>query len=170
MAKKEKKKFKDTMFGKIVGKAGGLIGDVPKIMGQVATGNYAGAINTVIDELSGNDSPEAQSIVSELQLKFEEIKLELARVELEEFKIGEENITARWVADMSSDSWLSKNVRPLGMAWVLVMTTVLMIVAWAGVSTPSAVLTMFGGLATSIVGGYYVLRTVEKRNNNKYNK
>jgi len=165
---KEKKAFKDTLFGKIVSKAGGIIKDVPTVMGQVAAGNYIGAIATVAGNLENSKDPKAPQILNELTIKMEEIKLELARVELEEFRIGEENVTKRWTADMMSDSWLSKNIRPLGMAWVLIMTTALMVVAWAGVTTPLQVITMFGGLATTITGGYYVLRTVEKRNTNKY--
>ena len=38
----------------------------------------------------------------------------------------ERNITDRWKADMNSDSWLSKNVRPLVLIF-LVVSTVLMI-------------------------------------------
>ena len=167
---KEKKKFKDTLFGKIVGKAGNIIPDALGIAARVATGDIDGAINEVKDILVGSDDPKSVGILSELDLKMEKIKLELARVELEEFRIGEENVTARWTADMNSDSWLSKNIRPLGMAWVLLMTTVLLIMAWCDVDTPLQVITMFGGLATTITGGYYVLRTVEKRNNNKYSQ
>ena len=166
--KKEKKAFKDTLFGKIVIKAGDIVTDVPKIMGQLSTGNYMGAVATLAGNLEGSKDPKAPKILNELILKMEQIKLELAKVELEEFRIGEENVTTRWTADMASDSWLSKNIRPMGMAWVLLLTTVLMIVTWSGVNTPLQVITMFGGLATTITGGYYVLRTVEKRNNNKY--
>ena len=166
---KEKKKFKDTIFGKIIGKAGDLIDDVPKIIGQVASGNPLGAVATVITELSGKkDDPRAVEVINELTLRMKEIELEFAKVELEEFRIAEENITKRWESDMNSDSWLSKNIRPLGMAWVLLTTTILMIVSWCGVETPQQVLIMFGGLATSITGAYFVLRTVEKRNKNKY--
>ena len=38
----------------------------------------------------------------------------------------ERNITDRWQADMNSDSWLSKNVRPMVLIF-LVVSTVLMI-------------------------------------------
>ena len=43
----------------------------------------------------------------------------------------EQNITDRWSADMNSDSWLSKNVRPLVLVF-LVISTVLMIFIDAG--------------------------------------
>jgi hypothetical protein len=43
----------------------------------------------------------------------------------------EKNITARWEVDMKSDSWLSKNVRPVVLIF-LVVSTVLMIFIDAG--------------------------------------
>ena len=43
----------------------------------------------------------------------------------------EANITDRWKSDMNSDSWLSKNVRPLVLVF-LVISTVLMIFIDAG--------------------------------------
>ena len=43
----------------------------------------------------------------------------------------EKEITSRWEADMKSDSWLSKNIRPLVLAF-LVVSTVLMIFIDAG--------------------------------------
>lgn len=44
--------------------------------------------------------------------------------ELDYFKIEAAAITDRWKADMGSDSWLSKNVRPLIMLYLLGMVTV----------------------------------------------
>ena len=43
----------------------------------------------------------------------------------------EQNITDRWTSDMNSDSWLSKNVRPMILIF-LVVCTVLMIFIDAG--------------------------------------
>ena len=43
----------------------------------------------------------------------------------------EKNITERWAMDMKSDSWLSKNIRPLVLVF-LVVSTVLMIFIDAG--------------------------------------
>tara|TARA_R110002050_G_scaffold2385_5_gene13925 strand:+ start:471 stop:887 length:417 start_codon:yes stop_codon:yes gene_type:complete len=43
----------------------------------------------------------------------------------------QEEVTERWKADMQSDSWLSKNIRPLTLAF-LVVATVLLIFIDAG--------------------------------------
>ena len=40
----------------------------------------------------------------------------------------EENITDRWKADMNSDSWLSKNVRPLVLIFLIVCTMLLIFI------------------------------------------
>src|SRR5512138_126440 len=47
---------------------------------------------------------------------------ELAKManETEIYKIEQENVSTRWTADMSSDSWLSKNIRPLALAAIFV--------------------------------------------------
>ena len=57
----------------------------------------------------------------------QKIKELIANYEIE----MEKNITDRWKADMNSDSWLSKNIRPLVLAF-LVVCTVLMIFIDAG--------------------------------------
>jgi hypothetical protein len=57
----------------------------------------------------------------------QKIKELIANYEIE----MEKNITDRWKADMNSDSWLSKNVRPLVLVF-LVVCTVLMIFIDAG--------------------------------------
>ena len=53
---------------------------------------------------------------------YQKVKELVANYEIE----MEKNITDRWKADMNSDSWLSKNVRPLVLVF-LVVCTVLMI-------------------------------------------
>ena len=60
-----------------------------------------------------------------------EAKRKLKKVILNHEAQMEKNITDRWSADMNSDSWLSKNVRPLVLIF-LVVCTVLMIFIDAG--------------------------------------
>lgn len=83
---KEKKAFNQTLLGKLVSKAGPLIGDVGGIVAQAATGNIAGAISSAVTQLSGSKEPKAKEIINELELKRAEISLEFSKVELEETK------------------------------------------------------------------------------------
>ena len=76
----------------------------------------------------------------------------------------EQNITDRWSADMNSDSWLSKNVRPLVLIF-LVVCTVLMIFIDAG-SIEFVVESKWTDLLQlvliTVIGAYFGGRSVEK--------
>ena len=77
----------------------------------------------------------------------------------------EQNITDRWSADMNFDSWLSKNVRPLILIF-LVVSTVLMIFIDAGTInfTVEAKWTdLLQLVLITVIGAYFVGRTMEKR-------
>lgn len=84
--KKEKKAFKDTIFGKILNKAGSVIPDIAGIALKAVTGNPMGAVEDAVKALTGNNSPEAKSALTEINLKMAEIELEFSKVELEETK------------------------------------------------------------------------------------
>ena len=76
----------------------------------------------------------------------------------------EQNITDRWSADMNSDSWLSKNVRPLVLIF-LVVCTVLMIFIDAG-SIDFVVESKWTDLLQlvliTVIGAYFGGRSFEK--------
>ena len=76
----------------------------------------------------------------------------------------EQNITDRWSADMNSDSWLSKNVRPLVLVF-LVVSTVLMIFIDAGTInfTVEAKWTdLLQLVLITVIGAYFGGRSLEK--------
>ena len=92
------------------------------ILGKIFSGGAADlvkGVGGVIDNLHTSDEEKlaAEQKVKELVANYE--------IEMEK------NITDRWKADMNSDSWLSKNIRPLVLAF-LVICTVLMIFIDAG--------------------------------------
>ena len=79
----------------------------------------------------------------------------------------QEQVTARWNADMASDSWLSKNIRPLVMIF-LVVSTVLLIFVDAGVI--KFTVKESGGdllqlVLITVIGAYFGGRSVEKIKN-----
>lgn len=85
--KKERKPFKETKFGQILGKVKSAAPHVLGIAAKVATGNISGAIDQAKEVLMNDPSPEAKAALTELQTKMAEIHLELEKVELEEFRI-----------------------------------------------------------------------------------
>ena len=77
----------------------------------------------------------------------------------------EANITDRWKADMNSDSWLSKNVRPLVLIF-LVVCTVLMIFIDAGTinfTVEEKWTDLLQLVLITVIGAYFGGRSFEKR-------
>jgi len=76
----------------------------------------------------------------------------------------EANITDRWKADMNSDSWLSKNVRPLVLIF-LVISTVLMIFIDAGTiafTVEQKWTDLLQLVLITVIGAYFGGRSFEK--------
>jgi len=77
----------------------------------------------------------------------------------------EANITDRWKADMNSDSWLSKNVRPMVLVF-LVLCTVLMIFIDAGAVSfhvEEKWTDLLQLVLMTTIGAYFGGRSFEKR-------
>ena len=126
------------------------------ILGKIFSGGAADlvkGVGGVIDDLttSKEEKLEAERKIKELISDYE-TKMEA-------------NITDRWKADMNSDSWLSKNVRPLVLIF-LVVCTVLMIFIDAG-SLNFVVEEKWTDLLQlvliTVIGAYFGGRTMEKR-------
>jgi hypothetical protein len=76
----------------------------------------------------------------------------------------EKNITDRWSADMNSDSWLSKNVRPMVLIF-LIVCTVLMIFIDAGsinFTVEEKWTDLLQLVLITVIGAYFGGRSIEK--------
>ncbi len=76
----------------------------------------------------------------------------------------EKNITERWTMDMKSDSWLSKNIRPLVLVF-LVVSTVLMIFIDAGTINfvvEAKWTDLLQIVLITVIGAYFGGRSLEK--------
>ena len=81
----------------------------------------------------------------------------------------EQNITDRWSADMKSDSWLAKNIRPATLAF-LVISTVLMIFIDAGTinfTVEEKWTDLLQLVLITVIGAYFGGRSFEKSKKNK---
>ncbi|MEK6266328.1 MAG: hypothetical protein N2B06_16410 [Clostridium sp.] len=114
-------------------------------------------IGGVLDELitSKDEKLEAERRIKELIAKHE--------VEMQK------EISSRWSADMASDSWLAKNVRPLVLIF-LVVSTVLLVFIDAGViafEVKASWVDLLQLVLITVIGAYFGGRSLEKVKNNK---
>jgi len=76
----------------------------------------------------------------------------------------EKNITSRWEADLKSDSWLSKNVRPMTLIFLIVCTMLLIFID-AGVlnfEVKSSWVDLLQLVLITVIGAYFGGRSFEK--------
>jgi hypothetical protein len=129
--------------------------------------------NTLGVKIPDAPTPEDVSKLRQLQFDHEERLLELgiekARLEQEELKAllaaqanQENNVSDRWKADMSSDSWLSKNIRPLALIAVFFAFFLFAMMSAFGYNANESYVTLLGNWGQLIMGAYFCARTVEK--------
>jgi len=81
-------------------------------------------------------------------------------------------ITERWKLDMQSDSFLSKNIRPLVLIYLTVIFTALAFFDGniGGFQVDEAYIPIFQSLLITVYGAYFVGRTWEKSKKSSDNK
>jgi hypothetical protein len=75
-----------------------------------------------------------------------------------------QEVTKRWQYDMSSDSWLSKNIRPLTLAFLTATLFIYIILdsSIQGFKIDDNWIDLLSSLLLLVYGGYFGARTVEK--------
>ena len=76
----------------------------------------------------------------------------------------EKNITRRWEADLKSDSWLSKNVRPLVLIFLIVCTMLLIFIDAGALNfeVKSSWVDLLQLVLITVIGAYFGGRSFEK--------
>ena len=76
----------------------------------------------------------------------------------------EKNITSRWEADLKSDSWLSKNVRPLVLVFLIVCTMLLLFIDAGALNfeVKSSWVDLLQLVLITVIGAYFGGRSLEK--------
>jgi len=125
------------------------------MLGKLFSGGAAELVKSVggvIDNLhtSKEEKLEAERKIKELMANYE--------VEMEK------NITSRWEADLKSDSWLSKNVRPLVMIFLIVCTMLLIFIDAGALNfeVKSSWVDLLQLVLITVIGAYFGGRSLEK--------
>ena len=111
-------------------------------------------VGGVIDNLhtSAEEKLEAERKIKELIANYQ--------VEMEK------NITSRWEADLKSDSWLSKNVRPMVLIFLIVCTMLLIFIDAGAIkfNVADSYIDLLQLVLITVIGAYFGGRSLEKVN------
>ena len=141
------------------GGSGTLFGNLIRSIGKSAKG----VGGTVLNAISGGKvSDIIKAISTDNNLTEQEKEMLLA--ELEQDVIEMQEVTKRWQSDMTSDSWLSKNIRPLSLAF-LTFSLFLYVILDSSLESfkiEKEWITLLSSLLLLVYGGYFGTRAVEK--------
>ena len=125
------------------------------MLGNLLSGGAAElvkGVGGVIDNLhtSKEEKLEAERKIKELVSSYE--------IEMEK------NITERWKMDMASDSWLSKNIRPLVLVFLVVATVLLIFIDAGAISfvVEDKWTDLLQLVLITVIGAYFGGRSLEK--------
>lgn len=129
--------------------------------------------NTLGVKIPDNPTPADVEKLRELQYQHEERLIELgiekAKMELAEMQLyadaaknEDNNVSDRWKADMSSDSWLSKNIRPMSLIAIFVGYFLFAMMSAYGLNANESYVNLLGQWGMLIMGAYFGGRTIEK--------
>ena len=141
-----KKKFKDTRVGKFLVKA------APNILGVAGNLLPDAGVLGMVKQLISNDS--------ELPNKDKEEALKLIELDI----IEAQEVSKRWSADMASDSYLSKNTRPMTLIFLTVAMVFLIVLDSLNIDFGVNVewIELLKSLLITVYVAYFGSRGVEK--------
>lgn len=117
-----------------------------------------------LDDLLGSEAGRLQ--LRQLEIQHEEwlvdASIKIRAQELEFFREQEGNISERWKADMASDSWLSKNIRPSVLLFLLTAYTLFSILSGFKFEIEKAYIELLGQWGIIVMTAYFGGRTLEK--------
>lgn len=127
---------------------------------SLLTGGLIKDVGSVIDKLTTTDEERLAA-----KQKIQEL-LEQAD------KDAQAQVTDRWKADMASDSFLSKNIRPLVLIYLTIIFTILSFFDGniGGFKVAQQYIPIFQSLLITVYGAYFVGRTWEKSKQSGNNK
>jgi hypothetical protein len=115
----------------------------------------------LIDKLIPDPEAKAKAQL-ELQKMAQDGELAKMANETELYKTEQNNLTERVKADMGSDSWLSKNIRPMTLVFLLVAYSGFAIASIFDLETRGAYVELLGQWGMLVMSFYFGGRTMEK--------
>jgi len=141
-----KKKFKDTTVGKLLLGAAKVINPA---LGNVLEGVISPS--EAIKEITKSD------ISIEDKIKLQQLIHEQQNKEIEE-------TTKRWISDNNTESYLTRNIRPLTLSFLTLTLFIYIILdsSLEGFKIDSSWIDLLSSLLLLVYGGYFGMRSAEK--------
>ena len=125
------------------------------ILTKIFSGGAADLVKGVGGIIDDLHTSKEEKLAAELKIKqlISDYELEI-----------EKNITSRWEADLKSDSWLSKNVRPLVLIFLIVCTMLLIFIDAGALNfeVKSSWVDLLQLVLITVIGAYFGGRSLEK--------
>lgn len=116
-----------------------------------------GAGLKIIDKVIPDPAQKAQAQL-ELQKLAQDGKLAELQADMNEAN----NISDRWKADLSSDSWLAKNIRPISLIAIFSGYFIFAMMSAFGMNANESYVQLLGNWGMLVFGAYFGSRSLEK--------
>jgi len=125
------------------------------MLGKLFSGGAADLVKGVGGIIDNLHTSKEEKLAAELKIKqlISDYEVEM-----------EKNITSRWEADLKSDSWLSKNVRPVVLIFLIVCTMLLIFIDAGALNfeVKSSWVDLLQLVLITVIGAYFGGRSLEK--------
>ena len=125
------------------------------MLGKLFSGGAADLVKGVGGIIDNLHTSKEEKLAAELKIKqlISDYEVEM-----------EKNITSRWEADLKSDSWLSKNVRPMVLIFLIVCTMLLIFIDAGALNfeVKSSWVDLLQLVLITVIGAYFGGRSLEK--------
>ena len=125
------------------------------MLGKILSGGAADLIKNVGGVIDNLHTSKEEKLAAELKIKqlISDYEVEM-----------EKNITSRWQADLKSDSWLSKNVRPMVLIFLIVCTMLLIFIDAGAIkfNVKDSYIDLLQMVLITVIGAYFGGRSFEK--------
>ena len=148
MSKELKNNGKGTFFGNLLR---GLAKTGKKVAPKLIDAITGGKVSDIIEAITGDT-------------ELTEIEKQMLVKELEQDVIEMQEVTKRWESDNKTDSYLTRNIRPLSLAFLTasMFTYIILDSSLEGFKIDEQWISLLGNLLMLAYGGYFGARTLEK--------
>jgi hypothetical protein len=91
-----------------------------------------------------------------------DLALKLKEIDTRAFEAETKAVSERWQADMASDSWLSKNIRPMTLIYILSAYVLFALLDGYGYKISESYVNLLGQWGMLVMTAYFGGRTIEK--------